>query len=53
MNAGRTIASAFDRKIRSRKEIEKMRLMNSSDTAGKNPMKRTVAHGKVVFRMSS
>ncbi len=32
--------------------MENIRLMPSSETAGRNPMKSTVAHGNAVFSMS-
>ena len=37
---------------RSRNEIENIRLIPSSETAGRNPIRSTVAHGNAVFSMS-
>ena len=53
MNAGSTTAANRPRPSFSRKEIENIRLMPSSLTAGRKPIRRTVAHGKAVFSMLS
>ena len=52
MNAGITTARTRPAPRRSRNEIENIRLIPSSVTAGRNPMKSTVAQGNEVFSMS-
>ncbi len=52
MNAGTTTATKRPAPSLSRNEIENIRLMPSSETAGRNPIRRTVAQGSAVLSMS-